>query len=455
MEGDHEFRWVEPAAGFKVAPEEFEEKPALASDFLKKSNADAFLTGRIAKGPQGLSIRLVLFAGKDGLPLGVESRTEIKNFEIEDLKRELAQTYRQLKNKIPYRGFLLSRRGSEVTINLGQSSGLKNGQEVYAVQLTRVQRHPRFGFLINTEKEIMGKIRITKVEEALSFGTITSERTDGLLKPGFKINFEEFVSYQSPQDAEDIAFGKNPKEWLPPTPPSFGKVGLLLGFGNYSLSTNLASSGGLSARNSLVPSFHVEGEMWLSAHWFLGLEMHQYVSKVDNPLSGASPGQLDLQTLETELVGGYNVLVAEEFWGPKLQVMFGISQMDSKIEDSSPTAFTSMKYGGTAFGLAGTIPMGGESGLPLTFGGKFMYYWSPTLSEAPIDSGSSSSNKISTFSIFGEYQAKERLAYRGEISFRQYNSNFSGSGTGSRATDPATSASHSMTTLAGGVVFLF
>ncbi len=466
MNADSEFQVIAFTEGkIKVAPEEFEEKPALAKQLMQETGGDAFWAGRIARGPAGISIRLALFTGTEGLPLVIETRNGIKSYDISDLKQELRQLYRQVKSKIPYRGMILSRRGSQVTLNLGQSSGLQPGQDIESIQVIKIQRHPRFQFLVNTEKEIMGKIRITKVDNRLSFGSILSERTEGQLKVGNKITFEESVKYSAPiklkdgtyvhntGDKQDLAFGEDPKEWTPLAPPTFGKVALLMGLGSYSISNNLSASGSVSARNSIVPSFHVEGEMWLSKNWFMGLELHQYATKVSNELSGSSPGKLELQTLETELVGGYNVLVGEEFWGPKLQLMFGLSQMDSKIEDSTPTAFTSMKYGGMAFGLAGSIPLGAELQMPITLGGKFMYYWDPSLSESPASSGSSSSNKISTFSIFGEWQRTSRLGFKGELSFKQYNTNFTGGGT--RTSGSATSAAHAMTTLAGGVVFLF
>lgn len=466
MEGDRQFRLLQPTAGFKNAPEEFEEKSALARDFMKKSKVDAFIAGRIAKGPQGISIRLALISGAQGLPLGIETRSEIKSFDTEELKRELAITYAQLKKKMPYQGVIMSRRGTTVTLNVGRGS-VREGQEVDAIQITKIQRHPRFGFIVSAEKEIMGKIRITKVDEALAFGSITSERTDGLLKPGFKIALDQFVQYAEPARTKDgqilnglndrsdaeVAFGNDPKEWAPLSPPTFGKVALMVGLGKYSLSNNLSAGGSVSAEDGLTPSFHVEGEMWLSTNWFLGLELHQYVARMDNGLSGSSPSKLQIQTLETELVGGYNVLMSEEFWGPKLQLMFGINQMDSKIEDSTPTAFTSMKYGGMAFGVAGVIPVGQEGHSPYTLGGKFMYYWNPKLSESPGTSGSGSSNNISTFSISGEYQWTARTAFRGEFSLHQYNTTFSG--TGDRSSGSATSASHAITTLAGGIVFLF
>lgn len=466
LESEQEFQFV-PAANFKkISPEDFEEKKGLAAEFQKASKVQGFWAGRISKGPSGISIRLALFSGAEGKPLLIESKSEIQTFETRELKEEIKQLYRQMKLKIPYRGVVLSRRGLQVTINLGKSSGLTEGQDIDSIQILQIQRHPRFHFLVSTEKEIMGKIRITKVDDKISFGVITSERTDGQVQVGSKVTFDQFVKYSAPvalkdgsqvdgitnRSDSDVAFGSDPKEWRPIETPSFGKVSLMLGLGTYTIATSPSSGNSLSSTQSFTPSFHVESEMWLSSNWFMGLDLHQYVAKISNDLSGSTPGSLDLQTLETELFGGYNFLASEEFWGPKFQLMFGMSQMDSKIQSSTPTSFTSSKYGGMSIGLGGSLPLSQEFRVPVTVGGKFIYYWNPTLTEEPVSSGDSSSNRISAFSIFGEWQQTPRLAYKAELGFRQYNSNFSGAGT---RLPSASSSSHATTTLAGGVTFMF
>ena len=452
MEDNLAFKFQEPAGGFKNAPEEFEEKPALAMDFLKQSKADAFLAGRIAKGPAGISIRLAMFNTDQGFPIGIESKSEIKAFETEDLKRELTDLYNKLIRRLPYRGFITSRRGFDVTLNIGRNQNLKEGQEIYAVQITNVQRHPKFGFLINADKEIMGKIRITKVENSVSFGMISAERTEGLLKAGFKVTYDDMIDYpdgiQNPDS--QLAFGQNPHEWAPLAPPTFGKLALMAGLGNYAVNNNLRTAGSSTGGNNVVPSVHVEGEMWLSPNWFLDGELHEYTTFIGNSLAGSSPSKLSLQTQEWQLMVGYNFLATEEFWGPKLQLLGGLSEMDSKIDDSTPTSFTSVKYGGPAIGFGGSMPVGKKD--PIWIGGRFIYFWHPHLDESPVTSGTDSSNSISDFSLYGEYQTSNRLAYKTELMFHQYSSNLSGTGT---RFDSATSITHNLMTLTAGLVFLF
>ncbi|HWU44635.1 MAG TPA: hypothetical protein VN132_14385, partial [Bdellovibrio sp.] len=139
----------------------------------------------------------------------------------------------------------------------------------------------------------------------------------------------------------------------------------------------------------------------------------------------------------------------DQFFGPKIQLSAGYAVTDFKVDDSTPTAFTSMKYGGFLLGITGQFPISDE--IPIDLGGKFDFYLNPRLSES-ASSGGSSSNSINAFSFFMDYRLKKRFKIRGELLFENYSSDFSG--TGSR-TDSASSISHKMTTLMGGIQYLF
>ena len=98
------------------------------------------------------------------------------------------------------------------------------------VQLIQVHRHPKFNFLVKTEKEIFGKIKILKVDETLSFGVVVTEKEKGAIKKNSKIASLDFVTYGGTEslslnptpeeelanrDDSKIAFGKNARAWSP------------------------------------------------------------------------------------------------------------------------------------------------------------------------------------------------------------------------------------------------
>ncbi|MFN7455731.1 MAG: autotransporter outer membrane beta-barrel domain-containing protein [Pseudobdellovibrionaceae bacterium] len=448
----------------RITPEELEEKPQLVQQILQRSNSQGLLIARVSKGPKGISLKLNLFSGKDGLLTAQDSIEEFQGFEVADLRNQLDGLYKRLLNKLPFQGHVLSRRGNLVTLNVGQSVGFQAGDILNVVQIIKVNRHPKFKFIVSTEKEILGRLVITKADEYLSFANIEMERDSNVIQPNQKVLAIEFKTYTSPEtpatpglanelsqrpDAP-IAFGEKPGPWLPRPAPTFGKVALLFGLGPYSINNTLNTSGAVESQQTLTPSLNLEGEMWITQQWYASLELRQFLASMKNDLAGSGPSQLNLNSLQTSLHFGYYVLLGEDFWGPKMQIFLGQTSFKSTIDQSSPTAFTSMSFSSLSLGLGMSFPVSDE--IPLTLAGKLKYFWGPSVSESPVTSGSSSSARMGQFNITGTYRLKQHLNLRGDLNYDLYSASFSGTGTRS---DSASSASHKITTIGAGFEYLF
>lgn len=449
----------------KLMPDDLETKPENVKLAQKAAAVDSVLALRITRGPNGISMKLNLFSGGQGLLLAQEILQDYDAFEINALKAQLESMYKKLKAKVPYRATILSRKGQLVTLDMGIEDGLKEGDELSVVQIIKLQRHPKFKFVIGTDKEILGRIKVTKSDDYLSFATLLLEREPNSVVAGMKLIPIDFVKYnetpidgmgkmQTPlNDRQDgpVAFGDNPKEWRPMPAPTFGKIGILAGLGSYSVNNTLDSGYAVNGSNNLVPSIHLEGELWLTPNWFAELNLRQYVFSIPNSYPSAStPEKISISTLETSLQGGYNFLLEDQFWGPKFQFLIGYSQMKSTVDTSTPTAYTSLSFGGLALGVAGSMPLSDDS--LYSMGARMMYYLSPTVDESPVTSGSSSSAKITSFSVFGNYRYQPNFQIKGELLYDLYSASFSGVGT--RA-NTASSASHTLATLAFGIEYLF
>ena len=460
IEFDQQWTLVEYPQNIKTTPEEYDENPELVKNILRKLKTDALVTGRISKGPKGIAIRVTIFSGKDGLPVASESLSEYGGFETSDINDQFQNVFRRAKAKIPYAARILSRKGSLVTLNLGSTSGVRPGQDITIVQILKYTRHPKFKFIVNSEMTIMGTIKIDKVDDYLSFGTILSERDQNVIHADSLVRRDQFVVYpflgknlnplaQRPE--KDVAFGENPKEWNPEEPPTFGRASFLFGLGPYTVSNNL-STGSVDGRSNLAPSIHILGEMWLTTKWFAGLELRQHLLKIENNLSESTPKTLGVSTLESGLHFGYNFLVHDSFWGPKFQITGGYAKMSSFVDQSTPTAFNSMDFSGMTIGVAGSFPIALESKNPFSLGGGLTYFfWKPTVNESPTSSGSGTAN-ISKFSAFGVYRYSQRIAFRGELLFGLYGASFNN--TGADRNPPASSASHQYNTLAFGIDYM-
>jgi hypothetical protein len=453
-------------SGPLLAPEELENDPAQATKVSEGLGVDGFFACRITKGPNGITVHLSLFLTKDGKLLSQAILKDYKQFDLSDLKEQMQRLLSEIVSRLPYAGRVLSREGNRVTINLGLRDGLQVGQMLSVIQIIQAQRHPKFNFLIRTDKEIFGKIKILKVDETLSFGTVVTEKERDAIQKNAKIGPLDFITYSenaglaltpSPEDAlaqrddSKVAFGKDAQAWQPQAPPTFGQVGGQVGLSRVSENVDIGSPvGSLSADNNMAPSVMLEGELWITPDWTFYTRLKQGIIPISNPRAGSSPDKLNQQLSQYEAGFGYMFRLGPHVWSPYLEPFLGYFTSNLYSDASTPTAFTSMDYSGFKIGLRGATPIG--DGSDYGVGGIFATAFRPVLNESPVSSGSSSTNNVTCFGIFGYKKMSSRLKAVAQLDMEMYSSNFSGSG--SRDVS-ASSASQTFTTLSGGIYYMF
>jgi hypothetical protein len=450
------------SSGPILSPEELELSPDKVKQVSAGLNADAFFAARVTKGPNGVTIHLSLFLTKDGKLLSQAVLKDYKQFDISDLKEQTQRLLSEIVTRLPYAGRVLSREGNRVTVNLGTRDGLQVGQMLSVIQILQAQRHPKFNFLIRTEKEIFGKIKILKVDDTLSFGMVATEKEKGAIQKNAKIGPLDFVTYPvgdslsltpSPEETllqhEDgkIAFGKDAKAWKPGLQPSFGQVGGRIGLGRFAQNSTISGYGGAETTDNMSPSIAVEGELWITQEWTFHAGLKQGLISFSNPRSGSSPSKLNQSMSEYEAGFGYMIRFGPYIWSPNLEPFLKYFTYKTYADTASPEVFNTMEYSGLKLGLRGTSPVSDRYGV----GGEFSLAWKPSLRESPYDSGSSTNN-VTQFAVFGYKKLGERLKAQLQLEFDMYASTFSGGGT---RTDDAESTSQRATTLSAGLYYLF
>lgn len=452
------------SSGPILSPEELESDPAKAIQVSQGMGADAFFASRVTKGPNGVAIHLSLFLTKDGKLLSQAVLKDYKQFNINDLKEQMQRLLTEIVSRLPYSGRVLSRESNRVTVNLGTKDGIQPGQMLSVIQIIQAHRHPKFNFLVRTEKEIFGKIKILKADETLSFGVVVSEKEKGAVQKNAKIGPLDFVTYSgeslslTPSAEEELtqredgalAFGKDAKAWKPQNPPSFGQVGARLGLSRFKGNTQLSGYGALESYNDFAPSVLLEGEIWVTPEWTFRAKLKQGIVAVDNERPGSTPRELSQSLTYYEATAGYRLRFGPYGWSPYAEPYLGYLNYKLFSDSATPEAFMTQQYTGFKFGVTGAAPIA-ENGL-FGIGGDFAMVWKPSLRESPHTSGGSSENQIVQFGIFGFKKLGERLKVQANLDFEMYSSNFSGTGT--RA-ESATSSSHRYTTLSGGLYYMF
>lgn len=449
-------------SGQILSPEELESSPEKVLQVAQGLNADAFFVARATKGPNGVTIHLSLFLTKDGKLLSQAILKDYKQFNIEDLKEQTQRLLSEIVSRLPYSGRVLSREANRVTINLGLKDGIQREQMLSVIQVIQAHRHPKFNFLVKTEKEIFGKIKVLKVDETLSFGVVVSEKERGAIQKGAKIGPLDFVSYSdnslslepTPQDLLEqrsdnaIAFGKNARAWQPQNPATFGQVGARLAVSRVSENTQVSGIDCCEANDNFAPSILLEGEMWITPEWTFHARMKQGIVAIDNPLPGSTPSELNQSLSYYEAGVGYRLRFGPYGWSPYAEPYLGYLSYKLFTDDTDPDTFLTQHFTGFKIGVNGAAPLGpgGEYGI----GGEFAMVLNPSVKESPVTSGDSAKSQIVQFGILGFKKLGERLKMQFNLDFEMYSANFSGTGG-----HTATSSSHRYTTFSGGLYYLF
>ncbi len=448
----------------RLTPEDYEADSNLIKNLGKKYGVDGFLAARISKQEKAVDLTVDLFLTNDGQLIAQDHVENAPKFEVIDIERKTADLYSKVIDKLPYKGLVLSRQGNRVTLDIGGRDGIRNNTIVSVEQIISAKRHPKYKFLLSTEKEIMGKIKVIKVDETLSFGIVLQEKDHGVIAPDSKITGLDFVTYSDIPLGSDsllpvktnepaqnsVSFGKNPREWLPPRQPSFGKIGLGLGLGTYHSAITLQNAGSFAGDVPVYPQLNLTGEIWMTPNWYLGGLIQQGVMSVSNPQTVSTPTKLGANTAHYDVHGGYKFLLQDDFWGPQINLHFGFSKYSMFIDASTPLTFTSTSYSGLYGGIGGSLPI--TSDRTYYFDVNLDRHILPGMTETPSSSGSGSDNSVTAFSFGGSHKITTQFWLVAHVSFEFYSSTFTGIGS---RNDTGLNASQSLTTLTSGIDYLF
>ncbi len=451
----------------KINPVQIDElidNPTTVTQMLKQCNADGVLILNVLKGPGGTQLKLGFFTSS-GFLFSLKDSYIVETQNLNSLKNEIMRLYESIHEDFPFQGLVLSRTGNKVSISRGHDFGVALDQEYSIVQVVSIERHPKFNFIINSKKEILGKVHITKVDETMSFGYLVFEKENNIVDKNMKVVLlnpkeypslansknEDVIEHLAGREDSGLMMGKNNEEWRPVHKPTFGKVAFDFGLGSYITNSNLILAGGISGKASLALSMDLLSEIWITPTYFFQLDYGQGAATIKNDLANSTPSNLNIAITKYNLLLGMNIFMeGENYFGPKIQIMAGLANFQTKADESTPTAFTSMVYSGISVGIRGFLPWSEES--PLTFGAESYYSIMPTTSESPVTSGNEDKTNVLSFSGFAQYKLKENVNFIGKIISDSYSTNFSGTGT---RQDSSTNISHAWARISAGIEYYF
>lgn len=466
IETDHFFDLLTSTNFTDVDLSDLRAQPKLVTDGLSKANADGMIHLQLSKGQMGIRFELGLFTRRSGQIWAYADFLETEKFDLEHARSSLRSLYQQILNQVPFQGLILSRTGGKVTINRGSLSGLKPDQDIDVIQVVGVKRHPQFQFVTHVQKEIVGKIRLTKTDESLSFGYILFEKEPQALQPGLKLLLREPIYYPSLATSTNesvvehllargdgnVIMQGDSKEWMPLETPTFGRAHVLFGMGQFGATTNLSVSGGQQGSTLLAINAQVDADLWITRSWFVRAGLNQGSAQFANPLPDSTPAKLNFSLQSVKVAAGYDLEASPSVYGPRLQGLIGYSQFSATATESTPTSFTNNVFSGFGFGLAGYMPWD-EYESKWGFGAELWYHLMPSVSETPVSSGSAENTKIIELCGAAYYHWRPNIYWIGKLSIDSLNTSFTGTGT--RTAETASSTDFAWTHLNAGIEYLF
>lgn len=422
----------------------------------EQKKADLIITSRLTKNPKSMTIKLQFIVNKK-TDLNFYDSVDLPDvFETHKVLIQYQALFNNLKKKVPYSGIVLSRNNEQLTLNIGKTHGLKEGSEILAILITKIKSHPKTFQYISAEKEVLGKILITKADDYLSFGKILYERELNSIQKLTKLEFSKLdiklaTDTKGLQNRTDspVVIGETPQEWVPTEDPQYGRLSVLGGLIQYNQNLSFLSAGAKTVGQWFSPTIKAQGELWLNQDFHLEIFIRQTSLKLTNPLDGSTPGSINSSLSQYQIKAKYNYQLQSGIRSPTFQVAFGLGQFQASVDTSAPVTLSSHSFGGMLVGFNGQFPISDE--IPVDLGLFFNYFISKSLSDSA--SANSSGVQINDFGLSVKYLKSKRLSYVFELGFEYYAADFDAL-SGQRS-DPINSASHKMTSTLAGIEYSF
>lgn len=97
------------------------------------------------------------------------------------LQSLIVQMSEKIIKNFPLEGYVVSRSGKAITIDLGKLAGVKADMEFMAFKEGKIIKHPKTGEVLDIEKIQTGTIKINQVSDRIATGQVVDEESDNAI----------------------------------------------------------------------------------------------------------------------------------------------------------------------------------------------------------------------------------------------------------------------------------
>ncbi|MDT8317181.1 MAG: FlgO family outer membrane protein [bacterium] len=139
------------------------------------------ISGSVMKFQNILEVNARIIDVESGSIIAAESVKSSTAKRLEDLVVQMAEI---IIRDFPLEGYVVSRKGNSISVDLGKRTGVKEGMQFLVFKEGDVIKHPRTGEVLDVETIETGKIEINSVSDNLATARIMEESSRNSIKYG-------------------------------------------------------------------------------------------------------------------------------------------------------------------------------------------------------------------------------------------------------------------------------
>lgn len=329
-------------------------------------------------------------------------------------KSEIQSGIDRMLKRLPFLGQVTGVDEEWVTVGLGAVDGLNKGDSLIVSTIEEVKRHPLLQKVVDWRFERVGVLKVEDIDRHLAFCKIVEKEEKHefsiLQKITAVIPANERLATLKNEEAQektDDRFDRPRTGWVS------GGLGIGLASRSYeNVQTGLSKEG--TGFNVLG---RVEGQLWLTKHWFTELAVFQGFygySQKDVATGLESPGTGSSGTMTRfRINGGYTFFGTPDFFGPRGWIKLGYQRTSHNLASNAAEYLSSVSFGGMFLGLGGDLPLRPKWGIMAEL--DFMVFASSTEELAFSGASTSASDTLFSFGVYYWLQNRLKLNLNFEL----------------------------------------
>ena len=332
--------------------------PEILAQIARVTRADSLLRTQVVKSGKAFHFKLDWLHSPQTEVLGsidfeVDAPKPGSSFDQNEYAQVIQKNLALLIAQVPFQGQITGRDRASVTLSLGERDRLKPGDILTISTLDEVKRHPLLKSVSEWKLSPTGKVRIEKVDQEMSFGSIIEE------EPGKQISkYQKIALVQhAPLLASNTESVPQELSVTPAYDPEIGWGAFSLPFGSYERSFSSRTPANSYLGNPFTYGARVESHLLLNRDFFtfIRLDYLMWNHKQSDASSGLSTpasktGGVPGSQTSVLFSAGYRISFTHSQIGPQGWAGLGykitsINLPISASEATAPYTFKSLMLG--------------------------------------------------------------------------------------------------------------